>query len=71
MQGLGKRLLEKLIEECTSRGRKQMLAVIGDSTNAASVGLHHALGFRKARLVVTSFWICLAYDLRTGAGWDS
>lgn len=54
-QGLGKRLLRLLIDECTRLGRKQMLAVIGDSTNAASVQLHQSLGFRKVPRAPPSF----------------
>src|SRR5581483_4991814 len=35
-RGIGRQLLERLIEECTARGFRQMIAVIGDSANAAS-----------------------------------
>ena len=47
MQGqrIGTRLLERLIQECESRGYRQMIAVIGDSANAASIGVHRRLGF--------------------------
>ncbi|MGE0071771.1 MAG: N-acetyltransferase family protein [Thiomonas sp.] len=44
-QGLGGRLLAALIEACTALGARQMLAVIGDSANAGSIGLHRAKGF--------------------------
>ena len=44
-QGLGRRLLSALIEACASLGRTQMIAVIGDSGNLASIRLHAALGF--------------------------
>jgi phosphinothricin acetyltransferase len=44
-QGIGRALLGALIDECTARGHRQMIAVIGDSANAASVGLHAAFGF--------------------------
>jgi len=46
-RGVGRRLLTALIEQCTLRGPRQMLAVIGDSANAASIGLHRACGFRE------------------------
>ena len=47
-RGIGRVLMEALIEECTRRGFRQMLAVIGDSPNQpASVGLHEACGFRR------------------------
>ena len=45
-QGLGKRLLARLIADCEALGKRQMIAVIGDSANLASVNLHRALGFR-------------------------
>jgi phosphinothricin acetyltransferase len=46
-RGIGGQLLAKLIERCTSSGFRQMIAVIGDSANAASIGLHEAHGFRR------------------------
>jgi phosphinothricin acetyltransferase len=46
-RGVGRRLLTALIDECTRRGFRQMLAVIGDSGNAASIGLHRACGFTE------------------------
>ncbi|HYC36014.1 MAG TPA: GNAT family N-acetyltransferase [Usitatibacter sp.] len=45
-QGVGRALLAKLIERCEEGPWRQMIAVIGDSGNAASIGLHRALGFR-------------------------
>lgn len=44
-RGIGALLLRELIAVCTSRGDRQMIAVIGDSGNFASVRLHAALGF--------------------------
>jgi L-amino acid N-acyltransferase YncA len=44
-KGLGRALLLALIEACRKAGAQQMLAVIGDSENLASIGLHRALGF--------------------------
>jgi L-amino acid N-acyltransferase YncA len=43
--GVGRALLAELIAACTGRGYTQMLAVIGDSGNLASIGLHRAMGF--------------------------
>ncbi len=43
--GIGQALLNALIERCTALGVRQMLAVIGDSQNAASIGAHRACGF--------------------------
>jgi phosphinothricin acetyltransferase len=45
-QKVGKTLLSALIDECRTIGRKQMIAVIGDSGNRASIKLHQGLGFR-------------------------
>ncbi len=45
-RGVGRALLEHLIEECERRGFRQMIAVIGDSAQIASIELHRALGFR-------------------------
>jgi phosphinothricin acetyltransferase len=46
--GLGKALLMALIEACERLGKRRMTAVIGDSENAASIGLHRACGFEDA-----------------------
>jgi L-amino acid N-acyltransferase YncA len=45
-RGVGRVLLEHLIEECERRGFRQMIAVIGDSAQTPSIELHRALGFR-------------------------
>ncbi len=44
-RGTGRLLMNALISECTDRGFSQMIAVIGDSANSASIGLHERLGF--------------------------
>lgn len=44
-RGIGRQLLTALIDECERRGFRQMLAVIGDSANTASIELHRACGF--------------------------
>ena len=43
--GLGGSLLQDLIQQCTNRGYRQMVAVIGDSENIPSIKLHAAHGF--------------------------
>lgn len=45
-RGTGKALLSGVLEQAAAAGYREMIAVIGDSDNAASVGLHRALGFR-------------------------
>lgn len=47
-RGLGRALLSAVLEACEAMGLRQVVAVIGDSQNAASVGLHRALGFEPA-----------------------
>ena len=45
-RGVGLRLLQRLIAECEARGYRQMIAVIGDSANAGSIGVHTKCGFQ-------------------------
>jgi L-amino acid N-acyltransferase YncA len=45
-KGIGRLLLTHLIAESEQRGFRQMLGVIGDSANTASVAVHAAVGFR-------------------------
>jgi len=47
-QGVGKALVAALIEAATAAGFRQMIAVIGDSENVGSVGVHASLGFQRA-----------------------
>jgi phosphinothricin acetyltransferase len=45
-RGIGRQLLHRLIAECEARGFRQMIAVAGDSANAASIGVHAGCGFQ-------------------------
>jgi L-amino acid N-acyltransferase YncA len=45
-RGIGLQLMQRLIAECTARGFRQMIAVIGDSANAGSIGVHTRCGFQ-------------------------
>jgi phosphinothricin acetyltransferase len=45
-RGIGLQLLQRLITESEARGYRQMIAVIGDSANAGSIGLHTRCGFQ-------------------------
>ena len=47
-QGIGAALLSDLIRRCETGPWRQMLAVIGNSANAGSIGLHRKLGFEHA-----------------------
>lgn len=50
-QGVGRRLVAALLERCTKAGFRQIVAVIGDSGNGASIALHERLGFRRVGLL--------------------
>ncbi len=73
-QGVGKALVAALIERAEAQGFRQMVAVIGDSENAGSIGLHISLGFRQVgllRSVGLKFgrWLDVVYMQRPlGAG---
>ena len=45
-RGIGAQLLHRLIADCEARGHRQMIAVIGDSANAGSIGVHTRMGFQ-------------------------
>jgi L-amino acid N-acyltransferase YncA len=55
-QGVGRLLLAELIAACETRGARQMLAVIGDSENAASIGVHRACGFEHTGVLKAAGW---------------
>jgi len=44
-QGVGQLLMKALLAECAQKGFRQVIAVIGDSANQASICLHESLGF--------------------------
>ena len=45
-KGVGRLLLAAVIEACTAKGYRLMVAIIGDSANFASITLHRRAGFR-------------------------
>ena len=55
-RGIGKALLAALITECDAMGLRQMVGVIGDSANRASIGLHRSLGFELKAVVPAVGW---------------
>ena len=55
-QGVGKLLLAELIAQCEARGARQMFAVIGDSANTGSIGVHRALGFEQIGVIRSAGW---------------
>jgi phosphinothricin acetyltransferase len=46
-QGVGKALVAELIDVAVAGGFRQMIAVIGDSENVGSIGVHASLGFQR------------------------
>jgi len=53
-QGVGKALVARLLEDATVAGFRQMIAVIGDSDNVGSIGVHASLGFQRCGLLRSS-----------------
>ena len=49
--GIGRDLLAALIEECTKRGFRQMIAIVGDSRNTQSISFHEKMGFAQVGTV--------------------
>lgn len=54
--GTGRLLLSELVARCTALGARQLLAVIGDSANAASIGVHRSCGFEHTGLLRHAGW---------------
>jgi phosphinothricin acetyltransferase len=54
--GVGRALLEALIARCEAKGLRLMVAVIGDSGNEASIGLHRACGFDMVGVLPAVGW---------------
>ena len=55
-QGIGRRLLDELIVLSGARGHRQMIAVIGDSRQSASIALHRAAGFTFCGVIHSVGW---------------
>lgn len=45
-QGLGRKLVERIVEEARNQGKHAIIGAI-DADNAASIGLHESLGFQR------------------------
>jgi L-amino acid N-acyltransferase YncA len=54
--GVGRALMDALMARCTARGLRLMVAVIGDSGNAPSIGLHKACGFDMVGVLPAVGW---------------
>ena len=55
-QGLGRALLAELLARCETAGIRKVMAIIGDSANAGSVGVHRAVGFTQVGIVEACGW---------------
>lgn len=54
--GTARLLMAELISRCERAGARQMVAVIGDSANEASIGLHRAMGFDSIGIIRATGW---------------
>ena len=54
--GVGRALLQALVEQAQADGLRKLIAVIGDSANAGSIGLHRALGFTEVGVLRAMGW---------------
>lgn len=50
-RGIGRELLNALVPRCEALGVRQIVAVIGDSENRGSIGVHEGAGFVHAGVV--------------------
>ena len=55
-QGLGRALLAELMAHCETAGIRKVMAIIGDSANTGSIGVHRALGFEQAGIIQSCGW---------------
>ena len=55
-RGLGAALLRELMARADACGIRKLIAVIGDSANAASIGVHRAAGFTRAGTISACGW---------------
>ena len=72
-QGVGKALVAVLIERAEAAGFRQMFAVIGDSDNVGSIGLHLSLGFQRAGVLKAAGvkfgrWLDVVFMRSIGSG---
>ena len=55
-QGLGRALLAELATQAERAGVRKLIAVIGDSGNTGSIGVHRALGFQHVGVLASCGW---------------
>ncbi len=74
-QGVGKALVAVLLDRAEAAGFRQMFAVVGDSDNVGSIGLHISLGFRQCGILMAAGlkfgrWVDVVYLQRSLGGGD-
>ena len=55
-KGLGRALLAELMARFEAVGIRKVMAIVGDSANTGSVGIHLALGFTQVGIVDSCGW---------------
>ena len=55
-QGLGRALLSELAARAEQAGVRKLIAVIGDSANSGSIGVHRSVGFRHVGTLESCGW---------------
>lgn len=55
-RGIGRQLLAELADQALACGVRKLIAVIGDSDNAASIRVHRALGFADVGVIRSCGW---------------
>ena len=55
-KGLGRALMAELLAQFEAVGIRKVMAIIGDSANAGSVGIHQAFGFTQVGIVESCGW---------------
>jgi len=55
-RGLGRALLAELAAQAEVAGVRKLIAVIGDSANASSIGVHRSVGFEQVGVLKSSGW---------------
>ena len=55
-QGLGRGLLAELTAQAERAGVRKLIAVIGDSGNVGSIGVHRAIGFQPVGVLKSCGW---------------
>mgnify|MGYP003614375422 FL=1 len=55
-RGLGRLLLDELRAQAEAAGVRKLIAVIGDSANAGSIGVHRSAGFTHVGLIKSCGW---------------